>query len=67
MPVQAEPKDLTALTAEAPDYTRTAGTGKFQHEKSVYIGPRPRTVMGTANAGYLPSLPVRWPSLLLCC
>lgn len=48
---QAEPCELESLPQNPAEYTRLSAKGTFQHDKSVYVGPRPRTVMGTANPG----------------
>lgn len=47
-----DPTEVFGLPKTPEEYSRVAGSGEFQHDKSIYVGPRPRTVMGTANAGY---------------
>ena len=27
--------------------------GELQHERSIFVGPRPRTIMGSAKPGYI--------------
>ena len=41
-----------------PEYRRVWCQGELQHERSIFVGPRPRTIMGSAKPGYL-SEPVK--------
>lgn len=35
-----------------PEYSRVWCQGELQHERSLFVGPRPKTVMGSAKPGY---------------
>lgn len=51
LPLQAQPAELFQLPAEVAEFTRVALHGRLDTERSVYVGPRPRSVMGTAKPG----------------
>lgn len=49
---QAEPYNILDSPETPEQFTRVAAEGTYAHDKSVYIGPRPRSSMGTATPGY---------------
>jgi surfeit locus 1 family protein len=44
--------------APLPEYTKVSVSGRFDEEKSVFIGPRPRSSMGVTEAGYFMVTPM---------
>ncbi|KAK9815229.1 hypothetical protein WJX72_000329 [[Myrmecia] bisecta] len=59
--LQAEPVDILQAVDVPEEYTRVTCRGELQHDKSVFLGPRPRTVMGTSTPGYVVITPLRAP------
>ena len=60
--------DLLALPEAPPEYTRVKLSGKFDHGRSQYVGPRVRQVAGQAKSGYLLVTPLtneRWHRMVL--
>ena len=51
IPLQAQPEELFDLPTGVAEFTRVALHGRLDTERSVYVGPRPRSVMGTAKPG----------------
>ena len=49
--LQAEPYNILDSPETPEQFTRVAAEGTYAHDKSVYIGPRPRSSMGTATPG----------------
>jgi hypothetical protein len=49
LPVQADPAPVQQ--AGPREYTRVVAAGQLQHERSILVGPRPRSVMGTTQPG----------------
>ena len=54
MTVQAEPVAVSQASEALPEYRRVWCQGELQHERSIFVGPRPRTIMGSAKPGCLP-------------
>mmetsp|Transcript_272 Transcript_272/g.623 ORF Transcript_272/g.623 Transcript_272/m.623 type:complete len:375 (-) Transcript_272:746-1870(-) len=46
-------------TTSLPEYKRVHATGVFDNEKSIFIGPRPRSTMGVTESGYFMVTPMR--------
>jgi len=58
--MQGEPVDIFSDDAIKPEeYQRVRAVGQFDHSKSVFVGPRPRSSMGTTERGYLVITPLR--------
>ena len=56
---QGEPVDIFSDDISYPEeYQRVIATGIFDHSRTQYIGPRPRSRMGTTEAGYLAVTPL---------
>ena len=51
LPVQDEGVELSELPPTPAEFTRVHIQGQFDHDASVYIGPRPRSSMGSATNG----------------
>ncbi|CAL5222265.1 g4603 [Coccomyxa viridis] len=51
--LQAEPVAISQATEALPEYRRVWCQGELLHERSIFVGPRPRTVMGSAKPGYV--------------
>ena len=49
VPAQADPAPVQQ--AGPREYTRVVAAGQLQHERSILIGPRPRSVLGTTQPG----------------
>eukprot|EP00887_Chlorella_sp_A99_P004938 scaffold4.g4938.t1 len=49
----SEPADLLALKETPQEYERVRVSGRFDHAKSQYVGPRVRQVAGQGKSGYL--------------
>ncbi|KAH7617170.1 hypothetical protein Ndes2526B_g07763 [Nannochloris sp. 'desiccata'] len=57
--MKGEPIDIFSDSIEYPEeYQRVIATGTFDHARTQYIGPRPRSRMGTTEAGYLAVTPL---------
>ena len=50
--VQAQPVAISQATEALPEYRRVWCQGELLHERSVFVGPRPRTIMGSAKPGF---------------
>ena len=50
-PLQAEPVAISQASGALPEYRRVWCQGKLLHEHSIFVGPRPRTIMGSAKPG----------------
>ena len=48
---QADPIPILQAEQRPRDYTRVVCQGELAHERSVLIGPRPRSSMGATQAG----------------
>ncbi len=49
--VQAPPVSISETAGSPPAYTRVTCTGELLHERSAFVGPRPRSSMGQARPG----------------
>ena len=49
--MQAEPVAISQASEVLPEYWRVWCQGELQHERSLFVGPRPRTIMGSAKPG----------------
>ncbi|KAK9787505.1 hypothetical protein WJX73_010878 [Symbiochloris irregularis] len=61
--LEEEPLRLANGVDTPAPYTQVLAQGEYAHERSLYIGPRPRSAMGTTVAGYslvTPLLPDEW-------
>jgi surfeit locus 1 family protein len=57
--VQGEPIDIFSDSIEYPEeYQRVIATGVLDNARTQYIGPRPRSRMGTTEVGYLAVTPL---------
>lgn len=56
--LQGAALDLFSTTETPEEYAHVAATGEFDHDATMYIGPRPRTVMGNTKMGYLVVTPL---------
>jgi surfeit locus 1 family protein len=55
---QGDPVNIFSDSIEYPEeYQRVIATGMFDHARTQYIGPRPRSRMGTTEVGYLAVTP----------
>ncbi len=43
--------ELNELSVKPAEFTRVHIQGEFDHESSIYVGPRPRSSMGSATNG----------------
>ncbi len=41
---------ISQATEALPEYRRVWCQGELLHERSIFVGPRPRTVMGSAKS-----------------
>ena len=57
---QAEGVELSELPPQPAEFTRVHVQGQFDHDASLYVGPRPRSTMGSATNGWV--LPCTLPS-----
>lgn len=48
---QAEGAELSELPPQPAEFTRVHVQGQFDHDASLYVGPRPRSSMGSATNG----------------
>ncbi|CAK0786861.1 hypothetical protein CVIRNUC_010075 [Coccomyxa viridis] len=51
--LKAEPVAVSQASEALPEYRRVWCQGELQHERSIFVGPRPRTIMGSAKPGYV--------------
>ena len=49
--VQGEGVELSELPPTPAEFTRVHIQGQFDHDACIYIGPRPRSNMGSATHG----------------
>lgn len=49
----------SANTTSLSEYKRVHASGVFDNEKSIFIGPRPRSTMGVTESGYFMVTPMR--------
>lgn len=63
--MQAEPVAIMEAAQRLPDYTRVVCAGEMQHGRSILVGPRPRSIMGTTQLGcvHLAAAVPAWPSM----
>ncbi|DBA82252.1 hypothetical protein WJX79_003765 [Trebouxia sp. C0005] len=45
--------ELNELSVKPAEFTRVHIQGEFDHERSIYVGPRPRSSMGSAINGFM--------------
>ncbi|DBB15985.1 TPA: hypothetical protein ACH3X3_003354 [Trebouxia sp. C0006] len=45
--------ELNELSVKPAEFTRVHIQGEFDHESSIYVGPRPRSSMGSATNGFM--------------
>ncbi|KAL3156235.1 hypothetical protein ABBQ32_012512 [Trebouxia sp. C0010 RCD-2024] len=50
--LKAEGAELSELPPQPAEFTRVHVQGQFDHDASLYVGPRPRSSMGSATNGY---------------
>ena len=56
---QGEPLDIFSDSMPDPEeYQRVCATGEYDYSRTQYIGPRPRSRMGTTEVGYLAVTPL---------
>lgn len=58
-PLQADPVDVFELGTSPSEYTRVLAEGTYQHDKEILVGPRPRSVMGGTESGFVIITPLR--------
>lgn len=49
--VQREPVSIFQSSEKPQDYQRVICEGELKHERSILVGPRPRSIMGTTKPG----------------
>ena len=42
---------ISQASGALPEYRRVWCQGELLHERSIFVGPRPRTIMGSAKPG----------------
>lgn len=50
---QEDAVQLSEVAHQLAEHARLKVTGKYRHEKSVFVGPRPKTVNGSPTAGWV--------------
>ncbi|CAL8465270.1 g4805 [Coccomyxa elongata] len=66
--LKGEPINILQSSERVKDYQRVICDGELKHERSILVGPRPRSVMGTTQAGYVLVTPLeneQWGSAVL--
>lgn len=56
--LQAEPIDVLHYAGTPPEYHRVVATGVYDYAHTQYIGPRPRSVVGGSQIGYIVITPL---------
>ncbi|KAL4420297.1 hypothetical protein ABPG77_001387 [Micractinium sp. CCAP 211/92] len=57
--MKGEPLELFSLEEPPAEYRRVVVEGVFDHSRSQFVGPRTRTIAGSAKQGYLLVTPLR--------